>query len=329
MDYRTPAETVAAMLDKVPSECYAGNVNEAQREVSSSQILFAHQKSIFESLVRTAKAFGKANWFSLPVLPRWHVLMLAPTGTGKSHLARMLAAELGWSFYSLWTTRWIIAGGRGRETWSQIVQWLSSRNGKCIIFLDEVDKLGGEDTWSRHLRTEIYQLLDRELPSEITFDDSESEHLQDDLLAQAQKVLRYDCLFIAAGAFQPLWDYRPKPLGFSADSTFGRLPGTQELKSVLPPEFINRFGQVMPLSPLTERDYVAMAQQTAAALPAEMRKKFLIHAEKLLASAVLDGRGARYVEECITAALLKSRHVDHLEKPVDVTPQLNCGELTE
>ena len=77
------------------------------------------------------------------------------------------------------------------------------------------------------------------------------------------------------------------------------------MKTVLPPELINRFGKILSLPPLREQDYVTMVRRTAQALPGELREKFIKNAEKNLREAIRDGRGVRYVEECVTQVLLE------------------------
>jgi len=307
MDSETTAQAIADMLTELPaeSETEPAPAETRQTQPGNPGLIFPHQREVFRQLITTAKAFSKENWFGLPVIPRWHVLLIGSTGTGKSHLARALATQMGWGLYTAWSTRWIIAGGRGKETWGEIAQWLAAQPGKCIIFLDEAEKITGDDTWSRHLRVEIQQIFDRDLPPELTIDDSNSHESSQSLWAKAQMNLRCNTLLIGAGAFQNLWDHRPKSLGFGGDSPSKNIPTQQELKTVLPPELVNRFGQILALPPLGKQDYAEMARRTAAALPAEIRGKFIRQAEKHLTAAIENGRGARFVEECITAALLE------------------------
>jgi SpoVK/Ycf46/Vps4 family AAA+-type ATPase len=309
----TTAQAIADLLTQLPpepeTEPATAETAPTPSKPENPGLVFPHQQEIFRELITTARAFGKENWFSLPVLPRWHTLLVGPTGNGKSHLVRALGKFLGWPLLTVWSTRWIVAGGRGKETCHEIARWLSKQDGKCLIFVDEADKLLNEtnDTslWGTHMRAEMFQFLDRDLPAEIEISDPESEVSSLALWAKAQMNLRCNALIVAAGAFQGLWDYRPRSLGFSAETTFAEnTPSPHEMKTVLPPELINRFGKILSLPPLREQDYVTMIRRTAQALPGELREKFIKNAEKNLPEAIRDGRGVRYVEECVTQALL-------------------------
>ena len=319
MDSNTTAHQIAAMLTELPTEDEIepspAKAVAASMTPGNPGLIFAHQQLAFRQLLTTARAFAKENWYSLPVLPRWHSLLVGATGTGKSHLVRALGIFLGWPVLTLWATRWIVAGGKGKETWHEIATWLAKQDGKCLILLDEADKLLNEanDTslWGTHMRAEIFQFLDRELPVEIEICDPECESSSPALWAKAQMNLRCNALILGAGAFQNLWDYRPKSLGFGGQPSAENTPSVQELKNVLPPELINRFSKILTLPPLAEGDYVTMILRTAEALPRELQDKFIRISENHLAEAILDGRGARFCEECITATLLE----DAAEKP--------------
>ena len=303
------AQAIADLLTALPPEPELETGPEQNMYLTQTPgnpgIIFPYQRETFLQLVKTAKAFEKENWFALPVLPRWHTLLVGNTGGGKSFLLRSLAKYLGWEVFTVWSTRWVIAGARGKETWLEIGKWLAAQNGKCLLILDEADKLLNDSSlWGTHMRAEIFQLLDRDLPAELELTDAEGEISSLANWAKAQKVLRCDCLIVGAGAFQALWDHRPKSLGFGEQSPEVNSPTPLELKSVIPAELVNRFGKILVLSPLTEADYVAMLRRTAQALPGELREKFIKNAEKNLPDAIRDGRGVRYVEECVTQALL-------------------------
>lgn len=272
-------------------------------------VIYPHQARVFQKLLITATAFDQNNWWSLPVLPRWHMLIIAPTGVGKSHMVRAVGKALDWPIYSIYISRWIVGGGRGKETWPEIAQWLSKQNGKCLLFIDEIDKVSttpyATDIWSRHQLCEIYQLLDRDLPAEIEIDDEGSEHSKEALWARAKMNLQCHTLIVAAGAFQSLWCHRPKSLGFSeGENSASQIPSQKELEGVLPIELINRFGKIVAMSPMIEGDYKAMINQTTQVLPREIRSSFSKIAKKNLPNAIFEAKGTRYVEECITQALI-------------------------
>jgi SpoVK/Ycf46/Vps4 family AAA+-type ATPase len=272
----------------------------------SASIVFPHQADAYHRLVLTAEAFARENWHSLAVTPRWHALLLAPSGVGKSHIANQLSLTLGWPIYSIYTSRWVIAGGRGERTWQEIATWLSRQEGKCLIFLDEVDKLHSRDSWSTHLRTEVFSLLDRQLPLDLEIDDTDSKDSKVVLWAKARKVLKCDTLIIAAGAFQHLWENRPKTLGFGSDDSGSGVPSLAEIRRELPTELVNRFGRIVALPYLTETDYRNLAKTTGSILPLELQQRFWEIAKRTLPGAVRDAKGVRYIEECVTETLLES-----------------------
>lgn len=280
----------------------------ASRKYGNPGTIFAHQIPSFRRIIATALAFQRENWWSFPVLPRWHVLIVAPTGAGKSHIISSCGKAMGFPVYKVYVTRWIIAGGRGRETWTELAHWLSKQSGKCLIVLDELDKLstGHTGEWATHLKCEIFALLDRNLPPEIVIEHTDSLLGMDTLWAKAQMTLRCHTLILAAGAFQHLWDHRPKNMGFINGSIPDAIPSEQELKTHLPPELINRFSEILALPPLCEQDYRDMIQRTAQALPSKIRSTFLTRAKLNLHLATREGKGVRYVEEIITQVLVES-----------------------
>jgi len=139
----------------------------------SRPFLFSYQRGAFRELERNANVFSKAAWWKLPFRPRFHRLIVAPTGTGKTHLVKTLAGALEWPFLSISASNWILLGCSergGRQTWSLIASWLAEGSSFRLLFLDEIDKIRGDDSWSRHLRTEIYNLLDLTIPHGLHID---------------------------------------------------------------------------------------------------------------------------------------------------------------
>ena len=106
MDYST-AQAIARMLTSLPPESQT-EIEPPAESIPAPQtpgnpgVIFEYQRDAFKALRNTAKAFAKDNWFALPVLPRWHCLLIGATGTGKSHLIHALARFLCGHRGGLW-----------------------------------------------------------------------------------------------------------------------------------------------------------------------------------------------------------------------------------
>jgi Cdc6-like AAA superfamily ATPase len=55
--------------------------------------IFAHQSAAFEKLLAGARTYFSGTWNGLPIRVRFHLLIIGPTGTGKTALASILAEE--------------------------------------------------------------------------------------------------------------------------------------------------------------------------------------------------------------------------------------------
>lgn len=276
------------------------------------RIILDHQLAAFEKLVAVATACFSIQRNTLPVQPRSNSLIIGPSGSGKTFLARAVAEELEVEFLSISVSEWILLGasGRGAEiTWPLIFQFLLQNKGGAgvVIFVDEVDKLVGDSSWERFLRSEVFRLLDLQLPAGITNGDGDSvgrnEH------AIVREVLSNRTLLLAAGAFQGIWDERSRPkLGFGSQAGSGPGLTPSNLVKTLPLELVNRFrGELVILPALAEEDYRKMLERTAKEVPIYLRDAFLrLGAERIPEVARLQ-QGCRFLEELMLDCILHER----------------------
>jgi ATP-dependent Clp protease ATP-binding subunit ClpA len=76
--------------------------------------IFSHQRDAFGALRDTAHAFFSGIWANLPHRPRFTRLVVGPTGSGKSHVVRELARNLGLPLLHLCASSWIPLGAARR-----------------------------------------------------------------------------------------------------------------------------------------------------------------------------------------------------------------------
>ncbi len=282
--------------------------------LKDSSALYPHQQDAFAQLTLMARVLFDRRWRALPVRPRFNALLIGPTGSGKTEIVRRVAASLELPLYEVSASNWMLLGVQNRgatPTWPSLYHFLVEHR-RGIIFLDEVDKVAGTTDWSVFLRTEVFALLDRTVPRDLSESDELEGYAQTGAarakrrrLAQAR--LRCRMLIAAAGAFQHLWeDANQRHVGFgeSPTNSAASLPGHDALSRYLPRELVNRFrSRLLPLRPLRREDYVSMLHSTAVRLPQDLRAPFLALGNASVGTALSDQLGVRWLEELITEAL--------------------------
>lgn len=227
---------------------------------------------------------------------RHHVLLLGPTGSGKSHLVRVLAEYLGVPVAICSATSLSEVGYMGDSVDSLMAALLGAAGGKLdrahrgIVFLDEVDKLRrsnehGRDVSGEGVQNALLTLLDG-LP--VRFRRGEQTIEMD-----SSRVL-----FVFAGAFAALPAIvreRRAPrtaLGFGA--TTERRPGDLEdgqayheaspddlIRFGMIPELIGRMSTIAVVEPLGVGDLVRVLRDVECAPLARERGHFERHGLRL------------------------------------------------
>ncbi len=212
-----------------------------------------------------------------------NVLLLGPTGTGKTFLCNTVAKLLGVPFLDVNITQYSQAGYVGAE----VPDILHSLCGKVpdmqdnifpfsIVYIDEIDKLrsfnqAGRDVNGRGVQEELLKLLESaeytcsagRFSSRTTYDISR-------------------VLFVAGGAFVGLNDIVAKRtnaggIGFAAarvKASCGSFQ-TQDLEEYgLLPELVGRFGVRVALKPLSEQEMISILTNGKNNVLAQYKRMF-------------------------------------------------------
>ena len=95
-------------------------------------------------------------------------LIVAASGTGKTFIVRHFAEISKLPLLHLDVTSWVPNGATNRPyTLEVVAQWLRAQN-SGVIALDELDKveggaIGGSSSWNRHIRGELFAMIDRRI----------------------------------------------------------------------------------------------------------------------------------------------------------------------
>ncbi|MEA2700710.1 MAG: ATP-dependent Clp protease ATP-binding subunit ClpX [Myxococcales bacterium] len=205
------------------------------------------------------------------LIKKSNVLLVGPTGSGKTHIARTLATCLDVPFTVADATEYTEAGYYGKDVEVMVGELLHradhdvDKAQRGIVFIDEVDKIarrtqsartgaGSRDIGGEGVQQGLLKLLEgREIFVPMNVTQHWNKH--DFVVMDTQ-----DVLFIAAGTFSDLrLTDEPKTVGFgsSAESTRGksrRVTEKELLDYGLLAEFMGRLPVRVELDPLSEED---------------------------------------------------------------------------
>lgn len=295
----------------------------------SNPVILPYQKPIFNRLCTIARACIYVDRKSIKALKlRANFLLLGPTGTGKTFLAKEIAREMQVPFLAVAVSDWIILGGNTRGssvTWSAVVAFIKKHKNKTgvIIFIDELDKCYHDSNWNACLRSEIFSLCDSRTP--LGLNDLDADEFDDSSIDEVQSFLAHKTMIIGGAAFQSIWEDQSAPVvGFNSEPSSPAPPQLHDLVKHLPRELINRFSsEIFILPTLNKNDYRTMIETMAEGISVVWRKKFLELGLSRLDQAVRDKKGARYPEEILLTAIVEER-----SSMTNWTPEAESPEMT-
>lgn len=290
-------------------------------------MIYPYQRKVAEELSRAFKVHHISRKHNLPVQPRTHTLIVGPTGSGKTWIAKELARRLNWGVFVVNASGWIVQGAKQEATFSALMNWVS-RQPKCrplCIIIDEVDKADSEDQgWWRALKAELYSLLDGVIPPgdyTVNTDSDKPEEIAK--LANESELRIKNAMIIGCGAFQSIHDSAAKSsMGFVQDPRDVDC-SHDKLSTLLQRELVNRFGQVLQLPTPAADDYQAMFDEILAIAPTAVVEESKLVMPGFVNESVKNKLGARSVEVLLYRIYSKLAEGDELRpwsEPVDFDP---------
>ena len=229
-----------------------------------------------------------------PFYQKQNVLLLGPTGVGKTHLIRSAADLIGVPFVKADATKFSETGYVGGDV-DDLVRDLIRRAGgdakrasHGIIYLDEIDKLasstpGGRDVSGRGVQTNLLKLMeDGDVPvlspNDVTGQiQSAMSAARGNTPGMPDSISTRHILFIASGAFVGLDKIVRERLAspsISSEKSLARANTADFIKFGLEPEFIGRLPVRVACHALDENDLFDVLSKSESSLVRQYQRAF-------------------------------------------------------
>ncbi|MDR2812723.1 MAG: AAA family ATPase [Puniceicoccales bacterium] len=254
---------------------------------------YNHIRNIIEQKVHRNQEYMKQN-----------VLILGPTGVGKTYLIKTIAKLIGVPFVKADATKFSETGYVGGDVEDLVRNLIKVANGNVtlaqygIIFIDEIDKITnafgdmGRDVSGRGVQINLLKLMEETEVSVFSQTDMLNQvrtlmSLGNSKKQPAEKVNTKNILFIVSGAFDKLGDIVKKRIGTaqigfgvaeqSTDQDFGFLVRAQTedfIKYGFEPEFIGRLPVRVACKALGEAELEKILSSAEGSIVRQYREDF-------------------------------------------------------
>lgn len=270
---------------------------------------------------RTGNSFGKQ-----------HVLLMGPTGTGKSFLIQTLATWLSVPVAFCTATSYVQAGYKGKLVEDMIRLLLDAagneveRAQRGIIFIDEIDKIRGQETGGSidvsgtGVQNSLLTLLDGRLIEGV--DTGRVLFIATGAFVDLAEIVRkrMQSANRSLGFHPPASDDIPKDLDKTLRSEFAALCNVEHEDLVAfgyIPEFIGRFAVLSAVRELSPSELVAILTETENSIIAKQKRLFALHEIHLEFDEEALDAIAEKAENLRTGARALTRIVLEVLDPVD------------
>ncbi len=229
-----------------------------------------------------------------PFYQKQNVLLLGPTGVGKTHLIRSAAELIGVPFVKADATKFSETGYVGGDVDDLVRDLVRHAGGDVkkaehgIIYLDEVDKLAtrgepaGRDVSGRGVQTNLLKLMeDGDVP--LVSPNDMPGQLQSAMAAmrgggalQPETVSTRHILFIVSGAFSGIPEIiqTRRQQAKSTDELLGQLSTADLITFGLEPEFVGRLPVRVACHGLSEDDLFDVLRRSESSLIHQYERAF-------------------------------------------------------
>jgi hypothetical protein len=243
-----------------------------------TMIVTAGHKAALERITEMGELFFERPANTTHLALRCAVLIVGPTGAGKTFLAKQAARQLRAEYFRVTRGDWIPQGARAktRPTTFQILDCLLASE-RLAIHCDEIEKMDIDfaQEWSAGIGSDLWNTLEGIFPVREYLADTKFGDRPVPTVEEVERKIRTRMWVIGSGAWQKVFEQQGRKVSFQAnrDGDAGGVTAVDIRKAALiSPEILLRFNSDIVTLPYPGRqETTALLESTGiTALAAEL-----------------------------------------------------------